>query len=32
MSPIMAAKQISTIDHISGGRVALNTVAGWFGK
>jgi len=32
MSPIMAAKQISTIDHISGGRVALNTVSGWFAK
>jgi dimethylsulfone monooxygenase len=27
--PVMAAKQISTIDHISGGRVALNVVTGW---
>jgi dimethylsulfone monooxygenase len=27
--PIMAAKQIATIDHISGGRAGLNVVAGW---
>lgn len=32
VSPVMAAKQISTIDHISDGRVALNVVAGWFEK
>jgi dimethylsulfone monooxygenase len=28
--PIMAAKQGTTIDHISGGRFALNIVCGWF--
>jgi alkanesulfonate monooxygenase SsuD/methylene tetrahydromethanopterin reductase-like flavin-dependent oxidoreductase (luciferase family) len=28
--PIMAAKQATTIDHISGGRFALNLVCGWF--
>jgi len=28
--PIMAAKQAVTIDHISGGRFALNIVCGWF--
>jgi dimethylsulfone monooxygenase len=27
--PIMAAKQATTIDHISGGRYALNIVTGW---
>jgi alkanesulfonate monooxygenase SsuD/methylene tetrahydromethanopterin reductase-like flavin-dependent oxidoreductase (luciferase family) len=27
--PIMAAKQCTTIDHISGGRFALNVVCGW---
>ena len=32
MSPVMAAKQISTVDHISNGRVALNVVSGWFKK
>jgi alkanesulfonate monooxygenase SsuD/methylene tetrahydromethanopterin reductase-like flavin-dependent oxidoreductase (luciferase family) len=30
INPIVAAKQLSTIDHISGGRAALNVVAGWF--
>src|SRR5579875_2667637 len=28
--PIVAAKQCTTIDHISGGRFALNVVCGWF--
>lgn len=28
--PIMAAKEITTIDHISGGRFALNVVCGWY--
>ena len=27
--PVMAAKQATTIDHISGGRLALNIVTGW---
>ena len=27
--PIMAAKQAQTIDHITGGRFALNIVTGW---
>ena len=27
--PIMAAKQATTIDHITGGRFALNVVTGW---
>lgn len=27
--PVMAAKQMTTIDHISAGRVALNVVTGW---
>ena len=27
--PIMAAKQAATIDHITGGRFALNVVTGW---
>jgi FMNH2-dependent dimethyl sulfone monooxygenase len=27
--PVMAAKQGATIDHISGGRFALNVVTGW---
>jgi alkanesulfonate monooxygenase SsuD/methylene tetrahydromethanopterin reductase-like flavin-dependent oxidoreductase (luciferase family) len=29
MHPIMAAKQATTIDHITGGRFALNIVTGW---
>ena len=28
--PVSAAKQCATIDHISGGRFALNIVCGWF--
>ena len=28
--PILAAKQATTIDHISNGRFALNIVCGWF--
>lgn len=28
--PILAAKQCTTIDHIAGGRFALNVVCGWF--
>lgn len=28
--PIVAAKQLTTIDHITGGRAAINTVGGWF--
>ena len=28
--PIVAAKQVTTIDHISNGRFALNLVMGWF--
>jgi dimethylsulfone monooxygenase len=28
--PIMAAKQATTVDHIGGGRFALNIVCGWF--
>ncbi|GAA4038449.1 LLM class flavin-dependent oxidoreductase [Nonomuraea soli] len=27
--PVAAAKQIATVDHISGGRFAVNLVAGW---
>jgi dimethylsulfone monooxygenase len=32
VSPVLAAKAIATIDQISGGRVVLNVVAGWFKK
>ncbi|MBL8551250.1 MAG: LLM class flavin-dependent oxidoreductase [Hyphomonadaceae bacterium] len=28
--PIVAAKQMTTIDHISGGRFGVNVVCGWF--
>jgi len=28
--PVMAAKEATTIDHISGGRFSLNLVCGWF--
>jgi len=28
--PIVAAKQLTTIDHISGGRMGLNVVGGWY--
>ncbi|HLI20799.1 MAG TPA: LLM class flavin-dependent oxidoreductase [Stellaceae bacterium] len=28
--PVVAAKQATTIDHISGGRFGLNIVCGWF--
>jgi len=28
--PVVAAKQATTIDHITGGRFALNVVCGWF--
>lgn len=28
--PIVAAKQLATIDHISGGRSGINIVGGWF--
>jgi dimethylsulfone monooxygenase len=30
MHPILAAKQATTIDHITGGRFALNIVVGWY--
>jgi alkanesulfonate monooxygenase SsuD/methylene tetrahydromethanopterin reductase-like flavin-dependent oxidoreductase (luciferase family) len=30
MHPIVAAKQATTVDHISRGRFALNIVCGWF--
>jgi FMNH2-dependent dimethyl sulfone monooxygenase len=28
--PVVVAKQIATIDHISKGRIAVNVVSGWF--
>ena len=28
--PILAAKQLATIDHLSNGRIAINVVSGWF--
>lgn len=28
-NPVVAAKQVATLDHISGGRAGLNIVAGW---
>ncbi|SFD85096.1 dimethylsulfone monooxygenase SfnG [Paracidovorax konjaci] len=28
--PAVVAKQIATIDHISGGRIGINVVSGWF--
>jgi FMNH2-dependent dimethyl sulfone monooxygenase len=28
--PVLAAKMVATADHISGGRVGLNIVAGWY--
>ena len=31
-SPVTAAKQLATIDHISNGRAVLNVVAGWMEK
>ena len=29
-TPALAAKQIATINHLTGGRVAVNLVSGWF--
>lgn len=29
-TPAVVAKQIATIDYISGGRIAINVVSGWF--
>lgn len=29
-TPVLLAKQIATIDHLTGGRVAVNIVSGWF--
>lgn len=29
-NPTLAAKQISSIDNYSGGRIAVNVVFGWF--
>jgi len=29
-NPAVVAKQIATIDHISGGRIGINVVSGWF--
>jgi alkanesulfonate monooxygenase SsuD/methylene tetrahydromethanopterin reductase-like flavin-dependent oxidoreductase (luciferase family) len=30
LNPVIAAKTLTTIDHISGGRFGLNIVCGWF--
>ena len=30
--PIVAAKQCTTIDHLTGGRFALNVVCGWYSQ
>lgn len=30
MNPVVAAKAIATLDHISGGRAGLNVVMGWY--
>lgn len=32
VNPIMAAKAITTLDHISNGRAGLNIVMGWYAK
>ena len=29
-TPVLAAKQIATINHLSSGRIAVNIVSGWF--
>lgn len=29
-NPAIAAKQIASIDHYSGGRISVNVVSGWF--
>jgi FMNH2-dependent dimethyl sulfone monooxygenase len=29
-NPALAAKQIATINHLTGGRIAVNVVSGWF--
>lgn len=28
--PVVVAKQLATIDHLTGGRIAINLVSGWF--
>jgi len=28
--PVVVAKQLATVDHISNGRIAINVVSGWF--
>ena len=30
--PIVAAKQCTTVDHLTGGRFALNVVCGWYSQ
>jgi dimethylsulfone monooxygenase len=30
--PVVAAKQCTTVDHLTGGRFALNVVCGWFSQ